>query len=76
MTLDLQQLEADAQVATASASVTLVAVRKLLVGQVGGVAFTAGQATALREELTGSARLTLTAIKAVLAQLDGPEAGD
>ena len=70
MALDLELLEANAQTANDHASMALVAIRKLRANTVAGVEYTAGQQTALRNEVDTDARLTQTAIDAVVAHLD------
>ena len=70
MALDLELLEANAQIANDNASTALVAIRKLRVNTVAGVEYTAGQQAALRVQFDADARLTQTAITAVVAHLD------
>ena len=70
MALDLELLEANAQIANDNASTALVAIRKLRANTVAGVEYTAGQQAALRVQFDADARLTQTAITAVVAHLD------
>ena len=70
MALDLGLLESNAQIANDHASTALVAIRKLRANTVAGVEYTAGQQAALRVQFDADARLTQTAITAVVAHLD------
>ena len=70
MALDLGLLESNAQIANDHASTALVAIRRLRANTVAGVEYTAGQQAALRVQFDADARLTQTAITAVVAHLD------
>ena len=70
MALDLGLLESNAKTANDNASTALVAIRKLRANTVAGVEYTAGQQAALRVQFDADARLTQTAITAVVAHLD------
>ena len=70
MALDLGLLESNAQIANDNASTALVAIRKFRTNKIAGVNYTVAQKGALRVQFDTDARLTQTAINAVVAHLD------